>query len=1104
MAAQPIFIDGTLVAERFRIVSFLGRGGVGEVYQAEDQELGGRVALKTLRRDVAPDPHALDRFRREVRLARRVTHPNVCRVFDVFHHPLPAEAGGSVTFVTMELLEGMSLSERLYRKGRLQTADAMPLVEQIGAGLDAAHQAGIVHRDFKSANVMLVPLQDGGTRAVVTDFGLAHATSDDELDATATASGWMCGTPAYLAPEQVSGGPVTSKVDLYALGVVMYEMVTGGRPFDGDTPLSTAVKRLQQDPISPALLVPNLDTHWEHTILRCLARDPGQRFSTAAEVVAALQGEAATAAPSAAKPKARAQLVAAGVMALAILAAAGGLWIFRSSSERVTAPDVTTVAPRRSVAVLGFRNLSGSPDVAWLSTAFSEILSAELAAGEQLRVLSGENVARMKSDLALAEAESYSADTLQRIRGMLGSDAVVLGSFLVVGDASRGRIRIDVHVQDATSGETIAVVTDEGQADELLDLVSRSGSQVRLRLGARTLSPDEAQAVRAAIPTTTEAARLYADGLARLRRFETLAARELLEKAVAADPEHPLAHAELAAAWSGLGYIANAQQEARRAVELSGRLSRADRLWIEGRYRETLREWPKAVETYQTLFGYFPDNGDYGLQLASAQTSAGQGRAALATLEALRSLPAPFRDDPRVDLAEAAASTSITDFKRAHAAALNARAKAIEQGARVLAARARMEEGWALWNLGQPKDALAATDDARRLFGEGGDRAGAARAKINLAIIHSRQGEFASAKQLYEEALATLQGIGNDGGVAFALNNLANLLADRTQYPEARKVYEQALDANRRIGNKNGEAGVLGNIANLLQYEGQLAESRRMHEASLMLLREVGAKMNVAIELTNLASVLLDQGDLPEARKLLDEAVVIKREVGSRSSIAFTLTTLADVLLAQGDLGGARQAADEARALREQLGEKTRVDETRLQLAQVALEEGDAATAEAESKGIVESLRAAENADGEATAYGVWALAALAQGSPERARTAIERLNALLPDIATRSTRLRLVVTRAQVQAASGQAREALAAARSALLEAERFHLGLIELEARLVVIQIELTTGSGSGAQTRLRALEREADSKGMGIIVRRIHTLPALSKGVGNTSGS
>jgi serine/threonine protein kinase/tetratricopeptide (TPR) repeat protein len=1066
----------------YRILSLLGAGGMGEVYRAHDAKLRRDVALKVLPRELAHDPERRTRLLQEARAAAALNHPNICTVHDV------GETDGHA-YIAMEAVEGQPLSARL-ANGPLPPAELLRYALQLAEAVAHAHDRGVVHRDLKSANVMITP--EG--RAKVLDFGLATRLIGNDVSDVATRTqtsltepGAIRGTLPYMAPEQLRGQPADARSDVWALGVVLYEMAAGARPFKGQSllELSSAILHEPPSPLPSRVAAP-LQT----VIGRCLEKEPARRYQRAGEVQAALETLG-----SSAGRKTRV-LFAVGTVLTLIAAALAALWINRPSTDLETTPDastVTGVTPRRSVAVLGFKNLSGSPTVAWLSTAFSEILSTELAAGEQLRIVPGENVARMKADLALADAESYGADTLRRIRTNVGSDAVLVGSYLVVGDARSRRIRLDVQVQDVMSGETIAVVTDSGLEAELLDLVSRAGAQVRMRLGARMLSPVEAQAVRAAIPATTEAARLYTEGLMRLRRFETLAARQLLEKAIAADPQHPLAHAELAAAWAALGYVANAQQEARRAVDLSGRLSRAERLWVEGRYRETTREWPKAVEIYRTLFGFFPDNVDYGLQLTNAQTLAGQGRDALVTLDALRSLPAPFRDDPRIDLAEAIASASLTDFKRALAAALNARAKAAEQGARLLVAQARLQEGLALWNLGQSAEGIAATDDARRLFGEGGDRAGTARARTNMAIIYSRQDDFTRARQLYEEALETNRDIGNDGGVAFALNNLGNLLADQKRYAEARRAYDQALAIHRKTRSKAQEAGVLGNIANILQYQGQLAESRQMHEEALAAYRQVGARMNIAIELTNMAEVLDDQGDLAEARTLLDEALVIKREVGSRSSIAFTLQTLADVLLAQGDTTGARKAAEEAMALRQQLGEKLRAAENRLQLAKIALEEGRASTAESEAQAVAGTFRAEQSVEFEVDARGVWALAALTQGSPERARTAMEGIEVFVPRIATRTVQLRSVLNRARVDAASGRVSTALARTRSAIADARRFRLGTIELEARLVASQIEVAAGGSDRIRAGLQALEREAASKGQGLIVRRIRTLMA-----------
>src|SRR6185295_15450304 len=212
-----VFSAGDRVAGRYRILRFVARGGMGEVYEAEDVELRGRVALKTIRPEIALDRQAIDRFKREIHLARQVTHPNVCRIFDLGYHRAPAAGGGpevEITFLTMEFLPGETLDKRL-RGGRMTPAQALPLVRQMATALGAAHAMGIVHRDFKSGNVALVPGREGeGVRVVVTDFGLARGSAAGDTFASATATGHVVGTPAYMAPEQVEGKPVTAAADV--------------------------------------------------------------------------------------------------------------------------------------------------------------------------------------------------------------------------------------------------------------------------------------------------------------------------------------------------------------------------------------------------------------------------------------------------------------------------------------------------------------------------------------------------------------------------------------------------------------------------------------------------------------------------------------------------------------------------------------------------------------------------------------------------------------------------------------------------------------------------------------------------------------------------
>jgi len=285
------FASGDILAGRFRVTRFLARGGMGEVYEAEDLELHEPVALKTIRPELLGDARTLERFRREVNLAKKVTHPNVCRIFDLFRHESPAGNNG-LLLVSMELLRGDTLAEFLQRVTRMSPSEAQPIAIQMASGLGAAHEAGVLHRDFKPGNVILVSGAKG-LRAVITDFGLALRTEKESRLANLTATGESFGTPAYMSPEQVEGKQLSPASDVYALGIVLYQMITGARPFEAETPISMAVRRLKEDPQPPRTLVPDLDLHWNTLILRCLARDPRNRFANGDEVARALRGDAA-------------------------------------------------------------------------------------------------------------------------------------------------------------------------------------------------------------------------------------------------------------------------------------------------------------------------------------------------------------------------------------------------------------------------------------------------------------------------------------------------------------------------------------------------------------------------------------------------------------------------------------------------------------------------------------------------------------------------------------------------------------------------------------------------------------------------------------------
>ena len=331
--AVQTFRPGDLVAGRYRIDSFLAAGGMGEVYAAEDTLLRVRIALKTVHPAIVRDDNSRRRFRHEIQTARRVAHPNVCRVFDIGVH-------GPSLFLTMELLEGETLAAALRRDGRLTLEQALPVLRSLTEAIQAAHDVQVIHRDLKPSNIFLTH-SSTGPRLVVTDFGLARDISEKPPDPSnndstmSLISGGVVGTPAYMAPELLHGERASIASDLYALGVVMYEMAVGRRPFESKTPFAEALKKVKDLAPPPSQFQADVDPHWERAILRCLAPDPAARFVSARDVYAAITAptpEPPPAAPWAHQPK----RIAAGAALTLVLGA--GLWWWRQPSSPIAAP----------------------------------------------------------------------------------------------------------------------------------------------------------------------------------------------------------------------------------------------------------------------------------------------------------------------------------------------------------------------------------------------------------------------------------------------------------------------------------------------------------------------------------------------------------------------------------------------------------------------------------------------------------------------------------------------------------------------------------------------------------------------------------------------
>jgi tetratricopeptide (TPR) repeat protein len=950
---SPGLGPGRVVAGRYRIERMLGQGAMGEVYEAEDLELGERVALKALRPDIARDERLLLRFKKEILLAHRVTHPNACRTFDLVYDDGPD--GARTALLSMELLHGETLADRLARQGRMRPDEALPIVRQIAAALDAAHGAGVVHRDLKSANAFLEPSADGGVRAVVTDFGLAWSREPEGSPSSGlTMAGELLGSPAYMAPEQVRGRATTPATDVYALGVVLFEMMTGELPFLGDSAFDTALRRLREPAPSPRRRAPDLPPVWERAILRALAREPGERFASAGDLVRALEGQPGEARQG--RHTRHAREIALGAALLALILAAGLILVPFGSHPRPAAAVGATLAARPSLAVLGFDNLTREPRVDYIGSALVQMLPTELAAAERLRLIPVENVDRAIHDLRLPRVSGLSLETLGRLRQRLGADLVVTGAYLVT---SKGRTRFDVMVQDARSGATVATLREEGTEESLLTSLDSLGGRLRSSLTDGREPAQAGEAVRAALPDPG-AVRLYAEGLARLRRFDAPAARDLLARAAAADPDNPLIRSALAAAWSELGEDGHARDEARRAFELSGRLRREDHRDIEARYREMAHEWEAAIEIESDLLRAAPDDLEIGLRLAATEIAAGHSADAAATLAALRRLPPLLSRDPRIDLIEARAAGDRSEYALQLAAAVRAERRGAEQRSPLLVAAARLQEAQARRRLGDKDAAEAACERAAQLFVAAGNRRGEAEALRARGEILADETRFEDARALYERALAIHREIGDERGVGETERLLGLVLSDQGEtqpatealalarrtmeetrnrrgladvlHAEARMrlvegdltgargLWEQAIPIQRETLYRQAEAKSLQGLGLIDTQEGNLEAALRSYRRALALQRGNGDRRGTLTVLHNEAPVLFELGHLDEARKAREEALAIARQIDDRQGIARGLRGVADVVRQQGDLAAAHGLYGKALAIYRELG----------------------------------------------------------------------------------------------------------------------------------------------------------------------------------------
>ncbi len=1066
----------------YRVLAEIGSGGMGTVYRAVREDFPKTVALKVVRSSL--DGTLLRRrFRHERAILAGLEHPSIARLYD----------GGTTEdgrpYLVMELVDGLPLLEHAERHG-LPAGARVELFLEVCAAVAFAHGRGVVHRDLKPGNVLV----DAAGCPKLLDFGVAKLLdpATGEGEPTITIAPLM--TPEYASPEQVRGEPVGPASDVYSLGVLLHELLCGRRPYPLASRSAREVEKAVCD-TEPVGLPRELGADLDAIVRKALRKDPRQRYLSAEALAADLRryldglpvlARRGTWRYRAGKLLARHRaLVAALILGAVALGVGFGL---ARLAGRGDAGGPGRIPAGRTVAVLGFTNLSGRAEDEWIAAVLTEMLRTELAASEELRPIPAENVALARTDLGLTRLQSFGAATLQALHRRLGADLVVEGSYLA-GLGAGAPLRVDVRVQAAPGGERMAGLSDTASVEEILELVARSGFELRSRLGLRALTPTEAQELVASRPAERQAARLYAEGVRAFHTFETARARSLLEAAIARSPEFAPASFQLAEVLMRQGFEGQAVEQLDRAAQLAGSLPRRERLRIAGHRAQWTADWEGAIAAYRELLALAPHDLEAGLALGQAQIAARRLPDALATLAALRQLPPPQVDDPRIDMLEARAARGSA---AGYAAAERAVAKAQALSAHLLLARARFAEGAQLWDSPEIAKAILAFEEALRLATAAGDRVQQGGTRIQIGMARWRAGEVAAGEAEVEQVLETVPAAELPSLRRDALDFLGTMLLYRGQLGRARAYHQEAAELARLLATKEAELNHEGWLGTLQHLSGEPAVGRRRLEAAhagLVGLRAEFYREDLALAL---GWLLLESGELDAAEKLAQESQPeAPHALHENLWTAESLWLQGAILAGRGELGPARERLEAARQLLDASSMRHQAAEIRLSLAALALEEGEGSRATRLAREAVDCHRPwAELSFLVPSASAILPRALLAAGRLAEARTAFEPLRQAAAASESRLHRLEVEIDGARLQAAAGGLEAAASELRRVVAEAERIGYVATSLRARLALGET-LGRLDLPEAERQLSALAAEANRRGFGLIARQATAL-------------
>lgn len=963
---------------RYQLEALLGSGAMGTVYLARDKELDRRVALKLL--------NAAGRVMLEARALARLSHPHVVAVYDV------GSCEGRA-FISMEHVDGETLAERMGRG--LPPRTAVELLVQAGEGLAAAHEAGVIHGDFKPHNALI----DRSDRVRVADFGLAQIRGN-----VAGGSSTGAGTPRYMAPELFAGATAGPLSDQFSFCVAFYEALSGRPPFAGET--LEALTAAMNSPIRPPALegVPALVSA---AILRGLDPEPVRRHKDMRALLDAVR-HAQLPSPRSGRRK----LVAAGGLALLSVMAIAALFMSR---RRVSPP---------AVALAGFRNLTGDPAEDWVETALLEVTNAELHGGGELRVTPHREMERARLDLGLPAGDD--AASLTKLKAYFGVNQLISGSYRRTAGSSDTYV---LEMNDALSGASLLSLPFSATPAGIEQVSTRAAHVVRSALHVRELPLSDGSDIAAGYPSLPEASRLYAQGVAKLDTEDFWGAQQLLSRADALEPHQPIILSALSYALQELGYKARSRESAKDALEHAGRLSREQRLAIEAQYQAAALHWDAAIQAYAALRALAPDDADYGIYLVRAQTAAFRLDDAEASLAELKRQPRRTSGRLLVSLLEYDLADARNQRAKATQIASFMVSEAHRRGAQDMEGEGRRHQcneelaegdlhqaldhcqeslrlceavhdlrcvGWALLTEAgifhfqmRSAESVQALVRADQIFRELDNPRSRVSVLANLGEVYLLAGRVEEAESVSRQSLALIAQVGGYAHMEQdALLHLGSALALQGRSSEASAVLEQGLERARQSGDRWFEGLARRELARMLLFKGDLPRAVGELEAARPLVS--GDKFSLHDVEAALGSALLEQGDVTAARTHFS-AALDSATTPSPFDRAGGLEQ-ARMALADGDQAGALRWANESLTLWQDQGRPAFEARARALIAWIELRRGRRARAREQLRSVSSLLRGCKDLDARSVTVLLAARTWMALGEGQRARDLLQPL----------------------------------------------------------------------------------------------------------------